>query len=67
MSIKNIKKILLDEDLSITDLSQITGYSRGHLSAVIHGRFDSSRAKKVISLALHQNYNEIFKNMDEKP
>jgi len=64
MSFKNVKKTMIDKDLNIKELSEITGYTRGHLSNVINGHIDSFRAKKVISLALEKQFSELWDNQD---
>ena len=55
MSFKNVKKALIDQEITITKLSGITGYTRGHLSSVINGRMESLRVKKKIALT-HKIY-----------
>jgi transcriptional regulator with XRE-family HTH domain len=57
---KKIKKILIDQGLTITELARKTGYKRGHLSAVIHGRIMSDRARKVIALALGVEFDQLW-------
>ncbi len=61
---KVIKKLLIDRDMSITDLARITGYGRTHLSAVIHGRLDSRRAKRAIALALGVEFSSLWPESD---
>lgn len=60
MSAKNVKKTMIDQDLSLTKLAGITGYSRVHLSNVINGHLESLRAKKVIALALKKDFQELW-------
>ena len=57
---KQLKKALIDADLTITELANITGFTREHLSGVINGRIKSLRVKKVIALALQKNPNELW-------
>ncbi|MGD0397605.1 MAG: helix-turn-helix transcriptional regulator [Syntrophobacteraceae bacterium] len=57
---KEVKKILIDKGLSIADLARITGFTRGHLSGVINGRYKSERAQKVIALALRKDFSELW-------
>jgi DNA-binding Xre family transcriptional regulator len=64
MIFKEVKKSMIDKGLSLTKLSDVTGYSRCHLSNVINGKVESVKAQKVISLALNKEYNEIFKNIE---
>jgi len=53
---------MIRQDVTITELSKLTGYSRPHLSGIINGRYESERAKKVISLALNKDFKEIWDN-----
>lgn len=62
MPFKNVKKALIDQEITITELSGITGYTRGHLSAIINGRMESFRVKKIIALTLDRNFQEIWDN-----
>ena len=57
---KKVKKALIDADLTIAKLSEITGYTRPHLSKVINDRYDSIRAKKSIALALGKDFNSLW-------
>ena len=65
MGIK-VKKALLDQGITITRLARMTGFTRGHLSGVINGRYESIRAKKVIALALGVSYEDLW-GPDERP
>lgn len=62
---KAVKKILIDKELSIADLARMTGFTRGHLSGVINGRYESERAKKIIALALGKEFSELWKPEQE--
>jgi len=62
MTVKNIKKAMIDQELTATKLAEITGYTRGHISNVINGHFDSIRAKKVICLALCKDFEELWRD-----
>lgn len=57
---KIVKKLMIDQDLSVKKLADITGYTYPHLSGVIHGRIDSIRAKKIIALVLGKNFHELW-------
>ncbi|MGA3113298.1 MAG: helix-turn-helix transcriptional regulator [Syntrophobacteraceae bacterium] len=61
-----IKKLLIDKGMAITDLARKTGYSRTHLSAVIHGRIDSPKARRAIAAALEVEF-EAFWNACTSP
>lgn len=60
MIAKNVKKVLIDKELSVTKLAEITGYTRGHICNVINGHIDSPRAKKMIALALNREFGELW-------
>jgi len=60
MIFKEVKKSMIDQDLTVTKLAEITGYKRCHISNVINGRMESQRAKKVISLALKRDYDKLW-------
>jgi len=62
MIFKKVKKVMIDQDLTVTRLAEITGYKRCHLSNVINGRMESQRAKKVIALALRKDCDELWGN-----
>ncbi len=57
---KTIKKLLIDREITIADLARQTHYTRGHLSAIIHGRLDSPKAKRAISAALGKTVQELW-------
>ena len=45
---KACKKALIDKDMSMNDLANVTGYSRQHLSAVINCRIINYTCQEVI-------------------
>lgn len=57
---KDVKKLLIDKDMTIKDLVQKTGYTRGHLSGVIHGRLDSPKAQRAIAAALGVEFEGLW-------
>lgn len=57
---KKIKKILIDQEVTITELSENIGYTRGYISSVINGRMDSLRVKKNIALRLNRDFKELW-------
>jgi len=57
---------MIDKNLKIKDLSQITGYTRGHLSCVINGHIDSPKVKKIITLALNEQFDDLWKNQSNR-
>lgn len=59
-ALKKIKISLIERGLSFKDLSEITGYTREHLSRVIHGKTNSPKTRKVISLVLFKNDKELW-------
>ena len=50
---KEVKKALIDNDLSIADLAVTLDYSRIYLSNVIHGRDYSSEIVTKVSIQLN--------------
>lgn len=60
MIFKEVKKVMIDQDVTVTGLAEITGYKRCHLYNVINGRTQSQRAKKVIALALMRDYDKLW-------
>lgn len=57
---KSAKKALIDADLTIVELSKITGYTQVHLSNVINDKFDSVRVRKVIALAVGKKFEDLW-------
>lgn len=64
MIAKEVRKTMIDKDLTVRKLAEITGYTYNHLCGVLSGRFDSLRAKKVIALALSKNFHELWGGQD---
>ena len=64
MIAKTVKKTLIDQEINITTLAERTGYTRGYLSGLLNGRFESSRAQKVIALALKKEVKELWPGQD---
>ncbi|MBW1795562.1 MAG: helix-turn-helix domain-containing protein [Deltaproteobacteria bacterium] len=64
MVFKEVKKAMIDQGFSVTKLAEITGYTRGHLSNVINGNFDSVRAKIVVSMALCRDFDKLWTTKD---
>ena len=62
MIAKEVKKTLIDQNITITKLAEITGYKRVHLCNVINGHIDSPRVKKVIALALGKDFKELWES-----
>ncbi len=60
MIFKEVKKAMIDQDFTVTKLAEITGYKRCHISNVINGHIPSQRAKKVIALALRNDYDKLW-------
>ena len=57
---KKVRKALIDADLTITHLAEITGFTREHLSSVINGNVESKRAEKIIALALKMRPEDLW-------
>lgn len=60
ISNKKIKKLLIDQDLTVAKLAETTGYSRVHMSNVINGHFESPKARQKIAEALNQDFSELW-------
>lgn len=60
MGAKAVKKVLIDKGQTISELAEMTGFSRGHLYGVLSGRYKSERAKKIIALALGKDFGELW-------
>jgi len=64
---KEIKKTLIDKDMTITDLAKETGYTRAHMSKIINEHIKSPKAEKLIafvlgtSQAMLSKHNEVQK------
>ena len=52
MDAKKIKKLMIDLDLSVSEIARRTGYSRGHTSRVLHGHYPSEAAEQKILSAM---------------
>ena len=54
---KKVKKKLIDLDMTTTELAEVIGLSRGHVSAVVNGRSYSANTVKLISDYLNVPYD----------
>ena len=59
---KKVKIAMLNQDVTVAKLADLTGYTRPHLSGVINGKYESIRAKKIIALALGKNFKDLWDN-----
>lgn len=57
---KAVKRALIEADLTISRLAEMTGFSRGHLYGVVSGRHKSMRARKIVALALKRDFEELW-------
>ncbi len=53
MSVTKIKKLIKQKGMNVKLLGDKTGYSRIHISNVIHGHFKSPKAREAIAHALN--------------
>ena len=60
MIAKEVKKAMIDEELSVRKLAEKTGFTTGHISGVINGRYRSRRARISISLVLGRNLGDLW-------
>lgn len=65
MGAKTVRKVLIDKGQTISELAEMTGFSRGHLYGVLSGRYKSERAKKIIALALGKEFEELWGSEQE--
>ncbi|MBC2703978.1 hypothetical protein [Desulfobacula sp.] len=63
MIFKNVKKEMIDQDLTNKNLAKILGYRTSHICGVITGRIHSIKVRKSIALALGKDYDFLW---DEK-
>lgn len=62
MSNKEIKKILIDKDMTVTNLAKETGYTRVHMSRIINGHIKSPKAERLIAFVLETPRDMLFKH-----
>lgn len=65
MVVKKVKKALIDQNLTVTKLADITGYSRPRLYNVVNGHIKSIKTKKSISLALGKDFDDLWNEKSE--
>lgn len=57
---KNIKKLLIDKDVSGAEIARIAGVERSAISHVIAGRSKSTRLRKAIADALKAEVDTLW-------
>lgn len=55
-----VRKALLENNLQIKDVAEKIGYTRGHISGVISGRYDSPKVKISIAMLLGRDYDSLW-------
>ena len=60
MIAKEVLKTMIDQDVTLKKLAEMTGYTYNHLSKVIYGHVDSEKVKKIIVMALRKDFNELW-------
>jgi len=60
MIAKEVMKTMIDQDVTLKKLAEMTGYTYNHLSKVIHGHVNSEKVKKIIAFALRKNFDELW-------
>ena len=60
-----VRKALLEADLQITDVAKKIGYTRGHVSGVITGRYNSPKVKIGIALLLKRDVADLWDSEKE--
>lgn len=61
---KRIKKLMIDEDVTVVDLATIAGCSRQNVSQVICGKHGSSWVRKIIATALGVQVTDLWPETD---
>lgn len=57
---KKVKKKLIDLDMTTTELAEVIGLSRGHVSAVVNGRsYSANTVKLMVSVSGHQQEGKL--------
>lgn len=60
MVFKEVKKTMIDQDITTIQLASIIGYSRAYVNNLINGHVHSEKAKKAIALAFGKNYKSLW-------
>lgn len=60
MVFKNVKIELIRQDLTITRLAEIIGFTKAYVSHVIAGHVDSEKVKKAVALALNRDFDYLW-------
>lgn len=60
MIFKKIRKEMIDQEITITELAHRTGYTREHLSRVLHGHQESIKAKKSVAFAMGRTFENLW-------
>ncbi|QTA83890.1 HTH domain-containing protein, Cro/C1-type [Desulfonema limicola] len=60
MNAKNIKEAVKAKGMTIKKLSKEIGYTRSHVSNVIHGHHESPRVRKAISDLLGKTPQQLW-------
>jgi hypothetical protein len=61
---KEVRKVLIDRDLTYRDLARMTGFSAGRISDAINGRKVARKVKCCIALALRKDFSELWDKAD---
>jgi lambda repressor-like predicted transcriptional regulator len=64
MQNNEVKKCLIDKGMTLTDLAKKIGYSRVHVSNVIHGHWQSQNVRTAIARALGKSFHDLWGNQD---
>lgn len=64
---KKVKKLLIDQDLTVAKLAEKTGYSRVHMSNVINGHFEAPEVRLKVAKVLEQDFSELWNEQDTPP
>lgn len=64
MIFKRVKISMINQAFTITSLAKATTYTRGYVSNIINGHIESVRAKRMIALVLHEDYETLWSEGD---
>ena len=59
---KELKKILIEKDMTIKALAEKAGYTRVHMSNIVNGHVKSIRAENLISFILQKPKETLFQH-----
>lgn len=58
---KEVKKVLIDKNMTIAELARKMGYTRVQVSRIINGHVESPKAERLIAFVLNIPRSQLFK------